>query len=116
MNAADLARTEGFRVALSIRGRSLAVKAPGGPTVSALVQTAEPEEDEFDVSPDMTNAARIAVLRVDLRAVLPAAETVSGLVLYDVDTGASYRVTRVKDQPADIAVRLTCEVSEAVSP
>lgn len=115
MNPAGAARTEGWRVAVSVRGRELAVGALAGPTVLALVESIQPEAGEFDVTPAMENAARLGILRSDLRAVLTPEKTVPGLVLYDTETGASYRVTRVRDEPADVAVRLTTQVSASMA-
>lgn len=111
MTAAQQARTEGFLTSLSARGVSLEI-LPDGDEVTALVERVDPDQGEFAVARETAAGARIHVLRTHLANL----EIGVGSVLRDGVAQATYRVAAIDDNPANIAVVMSCEAAGDPTP
>jgi hypothetical protein len=101
------ARLQGFNASLKTRGVVLTLE--GSELVfNALLQPFNPDAGEFTISEETRNASKIHILRdaagVDQLSI--------GSVFKDTETGRTYRVTRIEDQPVNIALVFYCESSE----
>jgi len=111
MTAAQQARTEGFLASLSARGVSLTL-LPGEEAVKILVERIEPDQGEFAVARETAAGSRLHALRTHLNAL----EVTVGSVFRDPAALVTYRVTAIDDNPASIAVVLTCETAAEPAP
>jgi hypothetical protein len=102
---AQKARLLGFNASLIQRGVSLALQDSDS-SFTALVQPVVPESGEFSLSNDTREAAKIHILRS-----APGIGTVMVGSVFS-DSVYLYRVTKIDDQPANIAVVFFCEVSQ----
>lgn len=102
MTATQQARLAGFRAQLSARGHTLVLQ-PGGPGFAALLQPASNEKGEYQLAEETSVTDIASILRQDLGATA----ITPGCIL--AEGSAQYRVVKVEDHPADIAVRLHCE-------
>ena len=105
MTPAQEARLDGFRAAQEQRGHWLRLNGAGDP-VCALVETAAREQGQFLIQREVANASRVHLIRTDL--VEAGASPKIGDAWHD-SAGARYRVTRIEDQPVNIAVIHDCE-------
>lgn len=108
----DVFRIEGFRSALSIRGRRLEFKVPGGgsASVTGLLSVSAGSGGEFDVGAETVQGTVITILRDDWQF-SGWGEPTPGWVFFDPNTDTSYRVTGVPQSRGDIALRLECDSS-----
>lgn len=111
MTPAQRARGVGFLASLSVRGVALTVQ-PAGPPIRFLVERIDPDQGEFSVARETAAGTRLHALRSDLAN----ASLNVGSVLRDDAVGVTYRVTTLEDNPANIAVVLTCENSPEPTP
>ena len=102
MTATQTARLAGFRAQLSVRGHRLRLGATG-PDLPALLQPATNDKGEYQLAEETSVTDIASILREDLGATVVA----PGAIL--TEGSAQYRVVRVEDHPADIAVKLHCE-------
>jgi len=105
MTAVQTARTQGFRASLSKRGVTLKL-LPSGPSLPALIDATVPlMEGGFAVVREERVTCIVSILRVDIATVSISI----GDTFENEDTDDTFRVTEIKDQPIDIAVKFTCE-------
>jgi len=107
---AQQARTSGFNASLSQRGVFVKL-LPAGELIKVLVQIVVPESDKYAPTTEVRNASKIHILRTTLadNQITPSV----GDSFQSQDAKTEYRVTEVKDNPADIAVVYTCETVTA---
>jgi hypothetical protein len=103
MILAQIARTAGFRAQLGVRGHTLRVQ-PNGPDLPALLQPATNDKGEYQLAEETSVTDIASILREDIPAAIQP-----GMIL--TEGSAQYRVIRVEDHPADVAVRLHCEAA-----
>lgn len=108
----DVFRIEGFKSALSVRGRRLAFSVPevGDGYVTGLVSLAPAGGHEFEVGEETAKRATVSFLRDDWDAKL-FGEPRPGLVLTDETASVRYRVTAVAHATSDVVIALDCVAS-----
>ena len=104
MTPVQQARLTGLRASLEQRGVWLTT--PGGRRLRALIEIVVAEAGAYALEPELRNAAIVHVVREDL-----AGETIAiGDSFAAVDPDQRYRVTRIEDQPVNVAIRFHTEL------
>lgn len=107
MTATQQARIEGFRVSLAERGHSLTLNGSGTAFKALVEPVGSVSAPEFGISRETASEAHVHALRSDM-GTLPSV----GDFLHDATAGARYRVTTIRNQPANpVVVFENCEVS-----
>jgi len=101
MTPAQTLRQKGFKAALVHRGAALKLLSTSA-TYIGLIQLVAPESGEYTLDPPLAMSAALHFLRSDAPAAFAAVQI--GDVFVDEADQTGYRVKRIEDQPANVAI------------